>query len=91
MVVILWLLYETEVPEQRFSSCCSPTRLAFWRQFEPDKLVAAFPCRIDQLSPAPFLSRADVVFLDIAQEWVRYVLIKQNAQIAGSRRTVSRP
>ena len=24
----------------------SPARLAFWRQFEPDKLVAAFPCRI---------------------------------------------
>lgn len=24
----------------------SPAPLAFWRQIEPDKLVAAFPCRI---------------------------------------------
>src|SRR5271165_623739 len=25
-----------------------PAWLAFWRRFEPDKLVAAFPCRIDR-------------------------------------------
>jgi hypothetical protein len=31
------------------------------------------------------------VFSEITQEWVRDVLIKQNAQIAGSRRTVLRP
>lgn len=26
----------------------SPARLGFWRQIKPDKLVAAFPCRIDR-------------------------------------------
>jgi hypothetical protein len=31
------------------------------------------------------------VFPEITQEWVRDVLIEQNAQIAGSRRTVLRP
>jgi hypothetical protein len=30
------------------------------------------------------------VFREITQEWVRDVFIKQNAQIAGSRRTVLR-
>ena len=133
---------------RRLGRSRSPAWLAFWRQFEPDKLVAAFPCRIDrrhesfrmlfehtnvvrtehnksqfaafqillifetlirrdhdskpgvfccaqkitvdQPCPAQFLSRADVVFPEITQEWVRDVLIKQNAQIAGSRRTVLR-
>ncbi len=127
----------------------SPALVASWRQFEPDKLVAAFPYRIDrrhesfrmlfehanvirtehdksqfaafkillifetliprdhdskpgvfcrpqkvtvdQPSPAQFLSRADVVICEITPEWIRDVLIKQNAQIAGSRRTVSPP
>ena len=46
---------------------------------------------VDQSSPAQFLSRADVVFPEIMQEWVRDVLINQNAQTAGFRRTVLRP
>jgi hypothetical protein len=46
---------------------------------------------VDQPSPAQFLSRADVVIREITPEWIRDVLIKQNAQIAGSRRTVSLP
>jgi hypothetical protein len=31
------------------------------------------------------------VIREITPEWIRDVLIKQNAQIAGSRRTVSLP
>jgi len=46
---------------------------------------------VDQPSPTQFLSRADVVVREITQEWIRDVLIKQNAQIAGSRRTLSLP
>lgn len=45
---------------------------------------------VNQPRPARFLSRADVVFCEKTQKWVRVVLIKQNAQIAGSRRTALR-
>ena len=57
---------------------------------KPGVFRCAQKITVDQPSPAQFLSRADVVFPEITQEWVRDVLIKQNAQIAGSRRTVLR-
>ncbi len=58
--------------------------------FKPGVFCCAQKITVDQSSPAQFLSRADVVFREITQEWVRDVFIKQNAQIAGSRRTVLR-
>jgi len=58
---------------------------------KPGVFCCAQKITVDQPSPTQFLGRADVVFSEITQEWVRDVLIKQNAQIAGSRRTVLRP
>ena len=58
---------------------------------KPGFFCCAKKITVDQPSPAQFLGRADIVFREITQEWVRDVLIKQNAQIAGSRRTVSLP
>ncbi len=57
---------------------------------KPGVFCCAQKITVDQPRPSEFLSCADVVFLEITQEWVRDVLIKQNAQIAGSRRTVLR-
>ena len=41
--------------------------------------------------PALFLRRPDVVCYEIGPELIRDVLIEQDAQIAGFRRTVLRP
>lgn len=46
---------------------------------------------VDEPSPAEFRSGENIVFREIMPKRVRDVLIKQNAQIAGSRRTVLRP